>query len=192
MTLVAQAMFVDALHLFEDFNAKKFLLIKQKENVIDALQKDISHYLVVLARQPLTPEISAGITVMLQMVSDIEDIGDNSEMVIDCLRRKKEGKVIFSDSAMEEIREIGHMVIDLLDLSVKAFASPEDHIIEDARILQKAVRSMHERLKNNHVYRLSSGSCTVIAGLLYMDIISAVDKIAELTLGIIQSERGIQ
>ncbi len=192
MMLVAQTMFVSTLNLFEEFNAKKFILIKQKENVMDALQNDISHYLVLLARQRITPEISAEITVMLQMVSDIEDIGDNSEMIIDCLRRKKESKIIFSDSAMEEIREIGHMAINLLDLSVKVFSSPENHILEDAYILQKSVSFLHERLKTNHVYRLSNGACTVIAGLLYMDIISAIDRVAELTLHIIVSERGIQ
>jgi len=191
MMLVAQGMFCDAVHLFEDFNAKKFLLIKQKENVMDALQKDIAHFLVTLARQPLAPEINVDLSAMLKIVSDLEDIGDNSEKIIDCLRRKKEGKVIFSDSAMAEIREIGHMAIDLLDLAVNAFANPADSIVEDARLLQTAISKMHENLKNNHIQRLSSGACTVIAGLLYIDIISAVDSIAELTLGIIETERGI-
>jgi phosphate:Na+ symporter len=192
MTVVAQSMFYDALHLFEDFNAKKYSLIKQKENVMDVLQKDISDFLVTLARHPLPPEITAGIPAMLQMVSDLEDIGDNSEMIIDCLRRKKEGNVYFSDTAMAEISEIGHMVDEMLCLTVKAFADPADSIIEDAGTLREAVSKMHENLKNNHVNRLSCGACTVIAGLLYIDIIAAVDKIGELALGIIRDERGIQ
>jgi phosphate:Na+ symporter len=192
MTIVAQSMFYDALYMFEDFNAKKYSLIKQKENVMDALQKDISHFLVTLARNPLPPEISMGIPVMLQMVSDLEDIGDNSEIIIDCLRRKKEGNVYFSDTAMAEIKEMGHNVDEMLCLSIKVFADPADSIIEDARMLRENVRKMHENLKNNHVNRLSSGACTVIAGLLYIDIISAVDKIGELALGIIRAERGIQ
>jgi phosphate:Na+ symporter len=158
---------------------------------MDALQKDISHFLVTLARQPLAPVVNLEISAMLKIVSDLEDIGDNSEKIVDCLRRKKEAKVIFSDSAMSEIREIGHMVIELLDLAVDAFANPADSIVEDARLLQTAINKMHESLKNNHIQRLSSGACTVIAGLLYIDIISAVDSIAELTLGIIETERGI-
>jgi phosphate:Na+ symporter len=191
MMLVAQGMFYEAINLFEDFNSRKFLRIKQKENVMDALQKDISHFLVTLNRQPLTPEISAGISSMLKVVSDLEEIGDNSEKIIDCLRRKKESRVIFSDSAMAELSEIGNMTIELLDLSVNAFANPADSIVDDARLLQTAISNMHEQLKNNHIQRLSNGACTVLAGLLYIDIIAAVDSIAELTLEIVETERGI-
>ncbi|HEY1405684.1 MAG TPA: PhoU domain-containing protein, partial [Spirochaetota bacterium] len=142
-----------------------------------------------LGRQHLTPEISVGIPMMLQTVNGLENSGDYSEVVLECLRRKKEGNVYFSDSAMNEIRDMAAKVIDMLDLVTKVFDDPENELAVKARFLRESIAQDREELKRNHTSRLSEGECTVIAGLLYIDIISAFDKIADLSLEIIKEQR---
>ncbi len=185
MAELSRSMFCDVVRMFEGYDARKASVIKQKESVLDALQKDISAFLVTLARQPLTPEISVGIPAMLQTVNGLEGVGDHSEMILECLGRKKEGNVYFSDTAMNEIREMASKVIDMLGLVVKIFDDSGDMVVEEARSLQETIKNIMGDLKKKHVGRLSSGECTVIAGLLYLDIISAFERIGESSLEII-------
>ncbi|TLM98281.1 Na/Pi cotransporter family protein, partial [bacterium] len=174
----------------EEYDARRASSIKQKENVLDALQKDISNFLVALARQPLTPEISVGVPIMLQTVNSLEDIGDCCEMIHEFLKRKKEANVYFSDAAMGEIRVLAAKVGEMLEMLAKVFDGPERRIFNNACSIQKSVRELREELKTNHTVRLSSGACTVIAGLLYMDIVSAFERIGELSHEIIMNQRG--
>lgn len=189
MAELSKSMFCDVVRLFDGFDARKSAAIIRKESVLDSLQKDISSFLVTLGRQHLTPEISVGIPMMLQTVNGLENSGDYSEVVLECLRRKKEGNVYFSDSAMNEIRDMAAKVIDMLDLVTKVFDDPENELAVKARFLRESIAQDREELKRNHTSRLSEGECTVIAGLLYIDIISAFDKIADLSLEIIKEQR---
>lgn len=190
MAEMSRSMFCDVVRMFEEYDARRASSIKQKENVLDALQKDISNFLVVLARQPLTPEISVGVPIMLQTVNGLEDIGDCSEMIHEFLKRKKEANVYFSDAAMGEIRVLAAKIGEMMELLAKVFDGPERQIFDNACSIQKSVRELREKLRTNHTVRLSSGACTVIAGLLYMDIVSAFERIGELSQEIITNQRG--
>jgi phosphate:Na+ symporter len=192
MAQAAHSMLSDTTQQFYEFNTKKASLIKQKENLLDVLQKDISAFLVALARQPLDAEIAAEIPVLLSTVNDLEEIGDNCEYIMDCLRRKKEGDVYFSDTAMAEIKALADKVTYLTALTVDCLDSLElPTSIAMAELYVELLRTAEE-LKTNHLLRLSKGACTVIAGLLFMDIVSAFTKIGEYALTIIDTERGIR
>lgn len=192
MAQAAHAMLSDTTLQFYEFNAKKASLIQQMENLLDLLQKDISAFLVTLARQPLDAEIAAEIPILLSAVNDLEGIGDNCENIMDCLRRKKEGNVYFSDTAMDEIKALADKVTYLTALAVDCLDSLE---VPDAAAMAELRTELHrtaEELKTNHLLRLSTGACTVIAGLLFMDIVSAYTKIGDYAFTIIESERGIR
>jgi phosphate:Na+ symporter len=189
MAELSRSMFRDVVRLFDGYDARKASVVIQKENVLDALQKDISSFLVILAKQQLTPEISVGLPAMLQAVNGLENIGDNSEIILECLSRKKEGNVYFSDAAMDEIRHMASMTNYMIDRVVDVFDTKVKTDIQSEYSLCENIRSAGEELKKRHVSRLSSGSCTVIAGLLYIDILSAFEKISELSMEIIKDQR---
>jgi phosphate:Na+ symporter len=188
MAEIARTMFSEVVLLFEGFNAKKATLVKIEENVLDALQKDIAHFLVILARQPLPYEVSVAIPPLLRMANELESIGDNAEAVFDCLRRKKEENVYFSHAAMGEIREMAAEVNFLVGSAVDAL-SHDRPVYVDSEVSIRKVSGMKDTLKNNHLCRLSSGNCTVIAGLLYIDIISAFAAIGQSAIAVIEAEK---
>jgi len=189
MAQAAFSMLTETTQQFYEFNAKKTAVIERRESLLDVLQRDISAFLVALARQQIDTEITAEIPGFLSTVNDLEEIGDNCEIIMECLRRKKEGDVYFSETAMDEIKGLAEKVSYLTGLAVDCLDSLEtpDHGIVAGKkddILQRA-----EELKANHLERLSKGACSVIAGLLFMDIVSAYAEIGEHAYAIIETER---
>ncbi|MDD2320091.1 MAG: Na/Pi cotransporter family protein [Geobacteraceae bacterium] len=192
MAQVAHSMVDDTLEQFYGFNAKRASQIKQKENLLDVLQKEISGFLVLLARQSLTSEKSGEIPVFLSTVNDLEGIGDTCETIVDCLRRKKEGKVFFSDNAMAELKSLAKKSSYLMTLAVDSLDSFDVPDAEAMRGLKKELLANEENLKRNHLERLSSGSCTVIAGLLFMEIVSSFARIGYYACTIIETQRTLR
>ncbi|MGA7826309.1 MAG: Na/Pi cotransporter family protein [Geobacteraceae bacterium] len=192
MAQVAHSMVADTLEQFYQFNAKRVSLIQQKENLLDVLQKEISGFLVLLARQSSATEKPLEIPAYLSTVNDLEGIGDSCEGILECLRRKKESSVYFSDNAMDELKLQARMASDLMNLALDAlenFDMPNDETLQE---LKKELLASEEDLKRSHLERLSSGNCTVIAGLLFMEIVSAFTKIGEYSCSIIETQRTLR
>jgi phosphate:Na+ symporter len=192
MAQVAQSMVVDTLEQFYEFNAKKVSLIQQKENLLDVLQKEISGFLVLLARQSSAAVKPLEIPVYLSTVNDLEGIGDNCEVILDCLRRKKEGMVFFSETAMDELKLQAKKALNLMNLSLDALETFDMPDAETLQGLKNELLASEEALKRNHLERLSNGNCTVIAGLLFMEIVSSFTKIGECSYSIIETQRTLR
>jgi phosphate:Na+ symporter len=189
MADVAISMFTDVQEQFSRYNPKRSAQIKQKEEVLDRLQKEISAFLVTLSRQTLPPEISGEIPTMLHIINELEHIGDQCEDISDYLRRKKEDKLVFSGAAMDEIKGVAAKVRELLTLAVASLDSPDEEMTGTAQALKAEVTRLQEASRQNHLKRLGSGRCTVIAGVLFGDIIVSFGRIARFSLNIIESER---
>lgn len=192
MAEVACSMVCDTVEQFYGFNAKRSSLIKQKENLLDVLQKEISAFLVNIARHAPASEKSVDIPVFLSTVNDLEVIGDNCETILDCLRRKKEGAVFFSDTAMDELKSNAKKASYLMTLALDALDSFDVPNAEAMLELRRDLLESEEILKRNHLVRLSAGDCTVIAGLLFMEIVSAFTRIGDAAFTIIETQRTLQ
>jgi phosphate:Na+ symporter len=106
------------------------------------------------------------------------------------LRRKKEANVYFSDAAMDEIRDMAADVAKMLDFVLKVFDDLGSISVQNACSLRKRIKDVRIELKKRHVRRLSSGECTVIAGLLFIDIISCFDRVGGLCMEIVNDQLG--
>jgi phosphate:Na+ symporter len=189
MAEIAGSMYADMVEQFSRFDPKRSLQIRQKEETLDVLQREISAFLVTISRQSLPPEISVEIPTLLHIINELEHIGDQSEDAVLHLQRKKEDNLYFSMAAMDELKGLGAVVREMVTLAVAFLENPTVETVARVQELKAQVEQMQERIKNNHLKRLSSGKCTVIAGLLFGDIIACFAKIAQFSVNIVESER---
>lgn len=188
MAEIARIMFIDMVEQFERYDAKRVIRIKQEEEALDALQRELSGFLVLLSgRSPNSIEIPS----MLHMVSELEHIGDQSESIQDCLSNKKEKNIYFSDTAVAELKSLAAEVSLLVELSMGSLGNATADTMKTARALKDSIKGMEGEFNNTHMTRLTTGKCTAAAGLIYSDIINAFSKIAEYSYNIIESEKGL-
>lgn len=191
MAEVAGSMFEEVTEQFYKYDAKRTTHLRQKEEVLDILQREISGFLVLLSRQPLSPEASMQIPIMLRDITSLEHIGDQNEIIIRRLIRKKEERIIFSGAGMSELRNLSARVAEIVQLALIALAGKPGGRLSDLEKLKDGVAELHETMKNNHLKRLTAGKCTIVAGVLYNDIAAAFIKIAEYAGDILETERGL-
>ncbi len=189
MAEIAGSMYADLVEQFSRFDPKRSLQIRQKEEALDVLQREISAFLVTLSRQTVPRETSIEIPTLLHIINELEHIGDQSEDAALHLQRKKEDNVYFSMAAMDELKGVAATVREMVELAVAFLETPTGETMARVQELKTKVGQLQETAKNNHLKRLGSGKCTVIAGLLFGDIIACFTKIAQFSVNIVESER---
>ena len=126
---------------------------------------------------------------MLHIVNNLEHLGDHSEAILDYLRSKKEGKVHFSTTAMSELKSLAGKVSEIVNLAMDSLGNVSGETLENARTLKAAIKRMDEELNASHIKRMTAGKCSVVAGMIYSDIVNTFNKIAEVSFNIVEIEK---
>jgi phosphate:Na+ symporter len=176
MAQLTADMYDNTVHLFYRYDARTARKIVETEDVIDALHRQISGFLVQLSQKRLDSENSMRVPQMLQLVNELEHLADMNMKLLTALQKKKREKLHFSIHAMTDLKkmaaaagEIAIIIGRVVDLS------PEERF-EIPEIL-KRVEEMREAALDGHLKRMKTGHCSVEAGFLYNDMIAAITAI---------------
>jgi phosphate:Na+ symporter len=186
---IARSMFGNTVEQFNQYDAKRGIRIKQEEEVLDILNREISGFLVLLSRRSINAANAIEIPVMLHIVSELEHMGDQAEAIQECLRKKKEGNILFSDKAINELKSLAAWVSEIVNLSTAALGNTSTETLETARTLKDTIKEMEEDFNKTHMTRLTTGSCSIAAGVIYTDIVNAFNRIAQYSFDIVESEQ---
>jgi phosphate:Na+ symporter len=181
MAQIAQEMVNETLVFLKDNDLKKISGLEKNEELTDVLQKEITDFLVKLSQKSITQETSQEVASMMNMVNDLERVGDHCENLWTLNQRKLDQKIIFSEIAMNEISEISDLTREFLATTIQALEDKNTGIFEEALRMEDGIDELEERLRNNHVKRLNTGECTVNSGLIFIDMLHNFEKIGDHT-----------
>lgn len=153
--------------------------VYEVEKNINFLNHAITDYLVKINQTTLPIEDRKNIGALFHVVNDIERIGDHAENVADAAVQRKTTGVTFSKSAQREMGEMLDMVNTLVRFSVEMFSSGEEEHLEDILHLEDAIDEKERELQRYHVERLTRNECTPEAGMIFSDIISGLERVAD-------------
>jgi phosphate:Na+ symporter len=171
----------DTVLFLMDGDEKRIKPLEKKEEMVDILQKEITDFLVALSQKSITPETSKDIASMMHMVNDLERVGDHCENLWQLGLRKKSQKVIFSETALVEIKELSDKTREFLAFVISALERRDATIAQKADYMEEAIDQMEAVLRNNHITRLNTGECAVLPGLIFIDMLHNFEKIGDHT-----------
>ena len=151
---------------------------KVEEN-INYLNREITDYLVKINQSTLPIEDLKSFGSLFHIVNDIERIGDHSENVADSARRRKEQGTNFSEQAQRELGEMLEMVNTIVQYAVEMFVSGKKEHLPEIKRLEDAVDEKERELQQKHVERLTRNECTPEAGMVFSDIVSGLERVAD-------------
>lgn len=153
--------------------------VYEVEKNINFLNHSITNYLVKINQTTLPIEDQKNIGALFHVVNDIERIGDHAENVADAAVQRKDTGVTFSKTAQREMGEMLDMVNTIVRFSVEMFATGKEEHLEDIKNLEDAIDEKERELQRLHVERLTKNECTPEAGMLFSDIISGLERVAD-------------
>ena len=110
-------------------------------------------------------------------VGDVERVGDHAENLIELFEYKIEHGVKFSAMGIQEFQEMIDTAIRAFEASLEAIADEDPRLAKAAQALEPEIDAMEKRLRKRHIQRLNEGACSPDAGVVFIDILSNLERI---------------
>lgn len=153
--------------------------VYEVEKNIDFLNHAITDYLVKINQTTLPIEDLKSLGALFHVVNDIERIGDHAENVADAARQRKENGAAISKEAQKELGEMLDMVNKIIQYAIEMFVKSDEKHMQDIIALEDKVDAKEKELQRAHVERLTRGECTPEAGMIFSDIVSGLERVAD-------------
>jgi phosphate:Na+ symporter len=166
--------------------------IRAKEDVTDLLELEISDYLVRIAEgSRLEPTMTSRIRFMQSMINDLERIADIYYQIAKLFERLREAGVSLPPVALEEAAQMFAAVDEALtDMEANVAKPPETVALDRAQILERRVNALRNALREQHYERLEAGVYAPRAGVVYLDLVNRLERIADHILNVNEAAAG--
>ncbi len=158
---------------------KKIARVYRREKDIDLMASQISDYLVKISGLSLTEKQHALINHLFYTVSDIERMGDHAENLAELAQFKVENQIYFSDTANKELEGIMEYVTNSVVYALRARENTDMATINRAREYEEQVDYVEGELREKHIERLAANLCAPRSGVVFLDILSNLERISD-------------
>ncbi|WP_338750125.1 Na/Pi cotransporter family protein [Bacillus sp. FJAT-52991] len=164
----------------------------QIEDSLNNLDRKITDYLIDLSGTSLSEAESERHSLLMDTVRDIERIGDHFENILELVDYQQTNKVKITDQAMTELEEMFKLTIDTVRKSVQALDENNLQLAREVAANEDLIDKMERKLRKQHILRLTEGACTAQAGIVFVDIISNLERMGDHAVNIAESVLGIR
>ncbi|MBM7542394.1 Na/Pi symporter [Amphibacillus cookii] len=162
----------------------------QIENALNKLDREITDYLVQLSVAQLSDADSERHSALIDSVRDIERIGDHFENVVELIQFKISNKIIITEDAKKDLNKM----IDLTNLTVKEaiMSLSEMDRVKALEVVkhETQIDRMEKSFRKKHIIRLNEGKCSGSSGIVFVDILSNLERIGDHALNIAEEVLG--
>jgi len=171
--------FKDAAYGLASYSDKIFETVKKNEDKTDLYEDKIGSYLVKLSAHQVSADENLEASQLLKLIGDYERIADHAMNIIGSASEMHDKKVDFTESADRELGMMVGAVLEILDLSYKAYFNND---IESARLtepLEEVIDELKLKIRNKHIERLQKGECTIEMGFVLSDLLTDLERVAD-------------
>ena len=153
--------------------------IRASEEKADHYEDILGTYLVKLSRLQISDSDSSEVSKLLKVIGDFERISDHSINILESAEELKEKEMQFTPDALAELDVLCRAVSEILTLSYVSFINNDLKSARDVEPLEQVIDGLKARLRDGHIKRLKSGSCSIEAGFVWADLITNLERTAD-------------
>lgn len=169
----------DALHCIDSYGPQLAASVRAREEHSDHYEDVLGTYLVKLSSRQIDERDSAEAAALLKSIGDFERISDHAVNLIDSIEEIREKKISFTDDARRELRTMSAAVDEILDLAFEAFRSRDVDNAHNIEPLEQVIDYLKDSLRTHHIARMQAGHCSILAGFVWSDIITDLERVSD-------------
>ena len=140
------------------------------------MQTEIMDYLVQLTRRDLSEKQAQAIPVLVHCVNDAERISDLAFLIARRAAGHRASNAKFTEVALEEMKQVIKKASAIAELTLDSLRGRTGSSQAVAVIMQD-LKALSRKSIQGHVERLQSGACKPERGMVYVDVIAAIENI---------------
>ncbi len=149
------------------------------EEVIDELEESISVYVSTLSQRGIDQEQAKMLTAMINIATDLERIGDHATGIFELVDYKEEHRLVFSDEALSELRDMEQKVSEILSRTLECLEKNDARLAAGIKPMDNLIDAIEKELRAQHIKRLNHGICYPASGVVFLDLLTHMERIGD-------------
>ncbi len=160
-------------------NLEEIEEVYKVEQTINRMENMLTEYLIKIDNLSLTEQQKQVVNDLFYSVSDIERVGDHAENLAESAEYLVKHNLSFSGTGADDLREISDSVFKAFGYAIEARRTCNMEAVRKVSQYEDEVDSLEEEMREKHIERLSSGECVPSAGVVFLDVISNLERISD-------------
>ena len=177
---LAEKNILDAFNLLRNgYTDGGFDEVERIEGVIDKYEDSIGTYLTKLTGREMPKDLNRSVAKYLHTLTDFERISDHALNIAESAREIKEKGITFTPNALHEMDVMMKALERIVHITVSSFAENDLDKAYLVEPLEEVIDDLCEKMRFNHVDRLTKGECTILNGYVFNDLIGNFERISD-------------
>ena len=168
-----------AMEQLKSYDPKRAEQMQANEKRLDAFTDRVDVYLIELSPSIESEKDNRRRSMLMQAVRDVERIGDYAINLDEMAKQMFDQGLKFSDVAWKELDLLGEAIQEILRLTVDALEKDSEYDAHRIEPLEEVIDDMVLLLKTRHTSRLCNGTCSIGSGLIFMDVLTYIERAAD-------------
>ena len=183
MMEMARRNVIEAFDVFASGDDEKYIVIENREEYVDYLNKEIAKYITSAVSYEGTKAGSQIFNAQFSITSNIERMSDHAMNIAGYYKMIAMKNITFSQKANQELREMQDTCTALFDLLMER---PDDMIgwHEKAACMEQKIDDMTMQFRDNMYARIQSGVCSDEGSILFSEMLTDFERIGDHALNI--------
>jgi phosphate:Na+ symporter len=161
----------------EDQNAAKKVL--DLEDEVDDYCDETELFLDKIREEDLAERQKLWRIKLLNIIVDVERIGDMTNNIAEFSIRREKEKIPFSEKAIKELTKLFEKVEETYATAISAMNRRSELIAKQAVELEDEVDVLERKYKRAHIKRTTEGVCAPEADVMYTEILRNLERIGD-------------
>ena len=153
--------------------------IYEGEDRLDQFTDSVDNFLIELSGNIDNETDNRYRNMLMQCARDVERIGDYAMNIEEMAEKMARAEFSFSEDAKKELEVLQDAVLEILRLTLDAFENESDSTARRIEPLEEVIDDMVLLLKDRHTERLCSGFCSIDSGLVFLDVLTYLERVAD-------------
>ncbi len=176
---LAQANVRMATEAFINDDLKDVDLVYKNEERINEVTEIITNFLVELSSSDLDVNEFARIGDTYHVINDIERMGDHAENIMELAQERNRKNAVITEEGREELKAIFNYTDLAMDIAIESYKNNDKEKALSIISAEKRIDELQKEYRDAHIRRLNAGRCTALAGILFLDLISNLERVGD-------------
>lgn len=179
MADMAQKNYESAVKQIFDFSEKRTERIAQREELLDRMADATNQYVLRISPYITWEADSRNQDFQVKALGCFERIGDLAVNIQQDTLRLHQEALCYSPAAVSDLKIAIVAVHDILTLMQRAYDAADIAMARSVEPLEEVIDDLIETMKTRHVERLKKGTCNLLAGIQFMNLLQSLERISD-------------
>ena len=184
---VAMTSLTKSIDGFLNKNKEELTETFRLEKIINQMEREIIDYLVAVSNTDISLDDRVLVDGLFNTINDIERIGDHAENIAELGGSYIESGLSFSQESRIELGAMIETVYNAVQSSLDAMRTGDIDLASRVLVMENRVDELEKSNRLSHIYRLNNNMCTTESGILFLDLISNLERVSDHASNIAES-----